>query len=766
MNRLGADPWLFGWDDTPGIVSVWATSRGEAYVWRRVSGELRVEYERFRPWLFAAHLEDLEYAGVSVEPNPEAPVSYHELEMGDVRERGDRSDLRFLLTARDGRALEGSLMLGAERRTGVRPRNLKQSGEYYVVGPVEQYLMWTGRTYFRDLAFEELVRLQFDLETTSLDPGEGRIFMVAMRDSTGWQQVLEAPRAADEAELIRGISAAIAERDPDVIENHNLMGFDLPYLEHRAAKHGIGLGFGRPPAPRGLRRFGVGSRTTRYTVAGRELLDTLDATRRVDFVMRKLPSHSLKAVARYFQIASDDRVEIVGKEVYPTYLRDPERVRTYAMQDVLEVSEVSSRLHRSAYALARMAPRSLERVAHAGTATGILEPMLIRAYLEARRALPAKPVPTSSKPHLGGAVRLYASGVVEHIVKADVASLYPSIIRTGGIGPRSDSLGAFHRIVSRLTEMRLAAKARSESGEVGTKEQAEHESVQAAMKLVINSAYGYLGAGDLAWFGDRRAADAITAIGRKTLVGICRELRNRGAVLIEADTDGVYFSVPDGWSEGDERRLVADVGETLERGLHLSFDGRFKAMFSHEIKNYALLHYDGTVTIRGAALMSRRAEPFAQAWLHRALGYLLQQDIPQIRTSYLDTVQRLLRGEEEPEAVAVRVRLTKTPAEYRRSERREAAYEAMLTSGRNSWRVGDLVQIYRASDGHWRLLKDGEALPYDASHYAKVLKSSYAERLAKAFERADFERLFRTNEQAGLFDKPIEAIRSHLVVLE
>ena len=27
----------------------------------------------------------------------------------------------------------------------------------------------------------------------------------------------------------------IRERDPDVIENHNLFGFDLPFLEQRAA---------------------------------------------------------------------------------------------------------------------------------------------------------------------------------------------------------------------------------------------------------------------------------------------------------------------------------------------------------------------------------------------------------------------------------------------------------------------------------------------------------------------------------------------------
>ena len=30
------DEWLWGWDDTPGIVSVWAEDSGKATVWRRI----------------------------------------------------------------------------------------------------------------------------------------------------------------------------------------------------------------------------------------------------------------------------------------------------------------------------------------------------------------------------------------------------------------------------------------------------------------------------------------------------------------------------------------------------------------------------------------------------------------------------------------------------------------------------------------------------------------------------------------------------------
>jgi DNA polymerase elongation subunit (family B) len=57
--------------------------------------------------------------------------------------------------------------------------------------------------------------------------------------------VLEAPTPEDEARLIHSLCALIRQRDPDTIENHNLMGFDLPFLEHRARVLKVPLFLGR-----------------------------------------------------------------------------------------------------------------------------------------------------------------------------------------------------------------------------------------------------------------------------------------------------------------------------------------------------------------------------------------------------------------------------------------------------------------------------------------------------------------------------------------
>src|SRR5213082_1967617 len=161
------------------------------------------------------------------------------------------------------------------------------------------------------------------------------------------------------------------------------------------------------------------------------------------------------------------------------------------------------------------------------------------------------------------------------------------------------------------------------------------------MKLVVNSAYGYLAAGELTRFADVHAANEVTRRGRETLELMCRELAARGVTLLEADTDGVYFAVPEGWDQADERRVVAEVAALLPGLVQLEFDGRYAAMLSHEPKNYALLGYDGSLLLRGVAFRSSRSEPFGERFLRDAIAQLLKGDIAAVREAYLATVLAL-----------------------------------------------------------------------------------------------------------------------------
>src|SRR5260221_3770293 len=418
----------------------------------------------------------------------------------------------------------------------------------------------------------------------------------------------------------------------------------------------------------------------------------------------------------------------------------------------------------AAFALGGMAPRGYERIASAGPAMGILEPMLVRAYLSAGAALPYPPPDmfANSEPHAGGAAFLLAAGVAEHVVKTDVASLYPSLMRIFRIGPACDRLAVLLHILDRLTELRLHHKAAAKAAPPGSMEANQHDGTQAAMKTLINAAYGYMGAGSMALFAGPDAANEVTRRGRELLDQILDALRERGMVPIEADTDGVYFAVPADWTQAQEQALVAEVGALLPAGIRLEYEGRFQAMVSHAIKNYALLTYGGQLVVRGVALRSSRVEPFGDRFLRQALRYVMLGDVVGVKRCYRETLEsircRLLTASD----VATQVRLSKTPKAYLegRAKHPEAQYEALLAAGRSQWSVGERVRFYRVQGGGYVWLPEetddaplatsdpqdigeletGASLSnesgaiedrrgYYVENYVRGLLSSYAERL-------------------------------------
>ncbi len=736
------DEWLWGWDPTPGIVSIWAEGDGLVQIWRRVDGRLVHEQARFRPWLLAASVDGL--TGVT------------------WRELAGSGELRFVVRGDDMKTLTAQTLAAASRRRGHQVTRLRElDDEVLVLPPEEQYLVASGRTYFKGLAWTDVRRVQVDLETTGLDPQRDRIFLAALRDPDGNTETLE---HTDEAALIGALVDRVQAIDPDVIENHNLHGFDLAFLDLRAKLRRVPLALGRIGAP-GLRQraarrgTAIGDRKVRFIAPGRELIDTLDAVLRYDFATRDLEGHGLKAVARHLGLATADREHVRGDRIHEVYQTDPERVRRYARADVEEVAGVSRLLGAAAFALAQMAPRRYERLADAGPATGVIDPLLVRAYMRAGEALPIH-APGDGTEHNGAALHLFASGVARRVVKADVASLYPSLMRQYRIGSARDRLGALLALVDRLVEQRLAAKAAAKLAPAGSPERHGHEAMSAAMKLVINSAYGYLGAGGLTRFSDIHAANEITRHGRETLDLMCRELAARGVTLVEADTDGVYFAVPDTWTPDDERRVVAEVAALLPPRVQLELEGRYAAMLSHEPKNYALATYDGRLILRGVAFRSSRSEPFGERFLREAVARLFADDVAGVRELFLATVDALRRRTIATYDVSSRVRLTKTPAQYLavRESRHELAYEALLASGRTTWASGERVRVYRTSRGGRVIAeREGDALPegdprdYDADHYISVLRDQFASRLRCALAPEDFAAVFAHPDQLSLY---------------
>lgn len=738
---------LFGRDDTTGIVSVQANNRGQADVWRRLDGVVIHERVTFPNWLLLADpapLGGLGPARLPVEalregmPEPPGGLAIIELE-------GAHPLRHLVLTTRFGE-VESALVQASGR--GLR----EQRSQALVREPTEQYLMLSGRTYFAGMAYSEVRRLQFDLETTGLSSAQDRIFMISLRDSEGLNACFDTSDM-DEAELLRTFVRIVQERDPDVIENHNVFDFDIPFVIERARKLGVELPLGRDgrgfwKQPDNLKVGERNERFTRYRLAGREIIDTYHAAKRFSAIQRDLRSRGLKQVARYFGFARQDREYVPGPEIWAVYQGDPDRVRRYSSHDVEEVDELSKVLMGASFALASIVPRPYERIATAGTAQGLIEPLLIRAYLCEGHSLPVGGAAGGA--FAGAQTELFTSGILRNVVKADVASLYPSLMLSYNIGPEVDHLGAFREILAELTRLRLHHKEQARRSPPGSHERMASEALQAAMKVLINSFYGSLGT-SFALFGDLRAAGEVTRRGREVLGQMLAELERRGVTLIEADTDGVLFSVPDGWTEADEQRVIDELNSVLPAGIVAELEGRYAAMYSYAEKNYILQGYDGAIKIVGGAFRSSRSERYGERFLAEAAPLLLAGDLAGIRALYQATCADLRARNLPVDDVCTMVSLSKSPDEYRRTERNEEPYEVLLGSGRTVWRPGDRVRYYQARGGAKRHVDDF-ANDYDAEYYVKRLRATYCARLAKALDEDSLAHLF--GEQDSLF--PIE----------
>ncbi|MEA2638874.1 MAG: polymerase, archaea type [Chloroflexota bacterium] len=756
---------LFGRDPTPGIVSVSADRRGRARIWRRVGDQVVQEEDSYPNWFFLARREllgelPIEELPVDVlEGKPTAPSG----KVGLITLRGSNPFKYLVLTDQLDEVeaqITGAAARGLENGTLTEPLS-----ELIYVRPVaEQYLTITGRTYFKGMTYAEVRRLQFDFETTGLGAAGDRIFMVSIKDSTGFEALLDIG-SMDEAQLLRELVRIIQERDPDIIENHNIFDFDIRFMIKRAQALGVPLALGRDGTEfwesRDSVKIGAQNQPfTRYSLTGREIVDTLHATRRFGAIQRDLRSAGLKDAAKYFGVAAEDREYVEGAEIWHVFQSDPDRIRRYCFDDVEEVDQLSRLLLASAFALASIVPKQYEKIATAGTGQGLIEPLLVRAYVANGCSLPQGKMSGS---YAGGRTAIFTTGVVQNVVKADVASLYPSIMLAERVSPAADECGAFLDLLDELTSLRLQHKAESRRPTLSNNERAYHDAMQSAMKVLINSFYGSLGA-NFALFCDKDAAERVTARGREILQMLLDELERRGALLVEADTDGVLFSLPTNGNpptyEG-ELALIEDVAGAMPAGIHVEHDGRYRAMYSYHEKNYALLDYEEQaiagyrqrepIRLVGSAFKSAKTEPLIERFLAEAVKLVLLGDMQSLRDRYR-AVCASLRAREVPAAsLSVSMPLTKSPDTYGKAKRKEEPYEVYLAAGHTGWRPGQRINYYQTRGGK-KLLEPG-ATDYDPDYYIARLRSTLKQRLERAFTPEDLDALLTESE--GLFDIPI-----------
>src|SRR5262249_31648179 len=186
----------------------------------------------------------------------------------------------------------------------------------------------------------------------------------------------------------------IRERDPDVIEGHNIFRFDLEYLEARARRHGVPLAWGRDggvlrsrPARLQVAERAIGFR--RYDIAGRHIVDTWMLAQLHDLGGRDLPSFGPRHIARHLSVAAAARTSVAASTVAQQLAEAAARLMAYAADDAAETLAISAILSPPYFAQARLVPFDYQATTLRGSAAKV-DALLLPEYL---RAGPAGPPP-------------------------------------------------------------------------------------------------------------------------------------------------------------------------------------------------------------------------------------------------------------------------------------------------------------------------------------------------------------------------------------
>jgi len=665
---------LFGSDATARIVAIELGDTGTVRVYRREKGGATAcDTEEFHPFVWSNG--DVADLGLTTAEKLAGDLKYDWLVTTD--------SWKELIALRNG---------------------LKKAGRNFFAlsDPVQHYLTHTGRTLFKQLPFEELKRMQIevlsfaggDLEAATDD----HITSIAVSDHTGWEELIEVdPRAIDESEhtAIKRLTTLIKERDPDVIEGHNLFKFDLPFLVTRARKAKTKLDWGRSGGFLRSRpsRVQIAEKTIDYpkfTLDGRHFVDTFLLAQYYDVGMRSLSGFERGDVAQHFGLTNAAEIsQLSGKELQRAWNEDPKRYRERALCAVRETRAVADLLSPSYFIQAQIFPYNYQDVIVRGNATRI-NALFLREYFRQRHSIPEMPMARGFE---GGYTDIFFTGVARNVWHCDVASLYPSIMLQFDCFPVNDQLQIFRHLLTDLRTFRLRAKSDMRAAKEAPQRRYFH-ALQNTFKILINSFYGYLGFAQ-GNFADFEAAARVTQIGRDILKQMIEWLKAQGAQVIEVDTDGIYF-VPPG--AGGIEDLRSGLAKELPPGIEVEFDEQFEAMFSYKAKNYALLTREGEVVIKGGALKSRGLEKFQRVFLEEMIKLLMEgkpEAIPVLRDEF---AQKILGRAWPIEMLMKTDTLQDSLEKYRQKisgggRNKAAAYELALTSGRN-YKPGDQISYY------------------------------------------------------------------------
>lgn len=390
-----------------------------------------------------------------------------------------------------------------EAKVPLKPRERdKTYGKnlYKTIAPNEQFMMATGKRLFKGYeSYDDIMRMQFDIETTGLDKKKDLIDQIGIRTNKGFEKIIQVEGDTLDEKLENGRKAInemfdiIDKYDPDVVAGYNSEDFDHEFFDVFLREHfGVEMG---EETKRPTLKYGCYKKTRQSVLKlggemeyyyptvmwGKHITDCLFSVRRAQALDSNMKKATLKYVTKYSKINKKNRVYVNGKIIGETwkikekifafndengdwYRVDDKHplkegyemvsgnyiVKRYLLDDLWETDKVELRYNESNFLVSKMLPVKFERMCTMGTATIWKYIMMAWSY-EHDLAIPLE---TSSRSFTGGLSRLLTVGYIPNVQKLDYNSLYPSIILSFGIKSPIDISGAMPAMLEYILTQR------------------------------------------------------------------------------------------------------------------------------------------------------------------------------------------------------------------------------------------------------------------------------------------------------------------------
>lgn len=405
--------------------------------------------------------------------------------------------------------------------------------------------------------------------------------------------------------LIESLNGWFVRNDPDVIIGWSVIQFDLRVLQKTADHCGTPLLLGRERRPIEWRTH---PRKQGYLFAptpGRIVIDGIDALKAAVW---SFPSFSLETVSQALLgegKAIGDEYDKMA-EINRRYREDKPALAIYNIRDCELVLRIFEKAQLLQFVMERAQTTGLPADHFGGSIAAFSHHYLPRMHRLGYVAPSVGEIQRKAYP--GGYVMDSKPGFYDSVVVLDYKSLYPSIIRTFCVDPVGYAEGQhasdaerpiqgpmgtlFSRekhclpeIVTTLSRSRDEAK------------QAKNEPLSQALKLLMNSFAGVLGATECRFFNPELVS-AVTLRGHEIVKRTQVFVEDRGFDAIYGDTDSIFIWL--GRTHTNEEahavaaELVRDINlwwtrtlreeQGLENFLEIEFDTHYKKFFMPTIR--------------------------------------------------------------------------------------------------------------------------------------------------------------------------------------